>query len=168
MKKIIVLSLLFTIVVLSSGCMDSGIMDKYEIYMQLYNNDVDEYDTVLNELIEKQDDYTVANDEYIDAYNKYANAVSVGARGGSTIPSSAMVLQREEVELDEALSQLVSAKNNYKFTANTIYSHLDEIEMFVISNEKILERNGIDTVQHKTTIQDWKEGIRYNTMQYNL
>lgn len=151
MRKIIMLSLVFAIVVLSSGCMDSGTMDKYEIYMQLYNSDVEEYNAVLDELIEKQDSYNVA----------YVEIISRGVRGGARVSPN-------QDKLDEALSQLVFAKNNYKFTANSIYSHLDDIEIFVVSNEKTLERNGIDTVQHKATIQDWKEEIRYNIIQYNL
>lgn len=161
MRKIIMLPLVFAIVVLSSGCMDSGTMDKYEIYMQLYNSDVEEYNAVLDELIEKQDSYNVAYVEYTDAYDDYVEIISRGVRGGARVSPN-------QDKLDEALSQLVFAKNNYKFTANSIYSHLDEIEIFVVSNEKTLERNGIDTVQHKATIQDWKEEIRRNTIQYNL
>lgn len=156
MRKIIMLSLVFAIVVLSSGC-----MDKYEIYMQLYNNDVEEYNAVLDELIEKQDSYNVAYVEYTDAYDDYVEIISRGVRGGARVSPN-------QDKLDEALSQLVFAKNNYKFTANSIYSHLDDIEIFVVSNEKTLERNGIDTVQHKATIQNWKEEIRYNIIQYNL
>ncbi|MCD4800707.1 MAG: hypothetical protein K8R01_03845, partial [Methanococcoides sp.] len=60
MKKMITLILVFVIAVLSSGCMDSGTMSKYDIYIQLYDNDVEEYNPVINELIEKQENYTAA------------------------------------------------------------------------------------------------------------
>jgi len=68
----------------------------------------------------------------------------------------------KENELDEALDQLTTAENNYRSTANNIYRHLNEFESFVISNEDTLERKGVDTVQLKADIQDWKEEIRYN------
>ncbi|MCD4820999.1 MAG: hypothetical protein K8R11_02755 [Methanococcoides sp.] len=139
MKKMITLILVFVIAVLSSGCMDSGTMSKYDIYIQLYDNDVEEYNPVINELIEKQENYTAA-------YDKDA----------------------KENELDEALDQLTTAENNYRSTANNIYRHLNEFESFVISNEDTLERKGVDTVQLKADIQDWKEEIRYNLNQFQL
>ncbi|MCD4800041.1 MAG: hypothetical protein K8R01_00400, partial [Methanococcoides sp.] len=74
----------------------------------------------------------------------------------------------KENELDEALDQLTTAENNYRSTANNIYRHLNEFESFVISNEDTLERKGVDTVQLKADIQDWKEEIRYNLNQFQL
>jgi len=146
MKKIITLILVFAIAVLSSGCMDSGTMSKYDIYIQLYDNDVEEYNPVINELIEKQENYTAA-------YEAYSNASDKDAKKN---------------ELDEALDQLITAENNYRSTANNIYRHLNEFESFVISNEDTLERKGVDTVQLKADIQDWKEEIRYNLNQFQL
>lgn len=155
MRKIIILSLVFAIVVLSSGCMDSETMDKYEIYMQQYNSDVEEYNTVLDEVIEKQDSHNVAYIEYTDVYDNYVEWMSSGVRGGGiTIPN--------QDKLNEALSQLVFAKNNYKYTANRIYTHLDEFEQFIILNEDALKRNNVSTVQLKGYIQEWKEEIRLN------
>lgn len=146
MKKMITLILVFVIAVLSSGCMDSGTMSKYDIYIQLYDNDVEEYNPVINKLIEKQENYTAAYEAYINASDKDA----------------------KENELDEALDQLITAENNYRYTANNIYRHLNEFESFVISNEDTLERKGVDTVQLKADIQDWKEEIQYNLNQFQL
>ena len=146
MKKMITLILVFVIAVLSSGCTDSGTMSKYDIYIQLYNNDVEEYNPVINELIEKQENYTAAYEAYINASDKDA----------------------KENELDEALDQLITAENNYRSTADNIYRHLNEFESFVISNEDTLERKGVDTVQLKVDIQAWKEEIRYNLNQFQL
>ncbi|WP_135604111.1 hypothetical protein [Methanococcoides sp. NM1] len=160
MRKIITLLLVFAIAVLSSGCMDSGTMNKYESYIQVYDNDIDEYNSVMNELIEKQDNYNTAYEEYVDASDSYSKTVSSGAR--IAMMYADVELSDKEDKLDVALNQLATAKNNYEFTANTIYSHLDEFEFFIISNEETLERNGVDTVQLKAEIQDWKEEIRYN------
>ena len=156
MRKIIMLSLVFAIIVLSSGCMDSGTMDKYEIHMQQYNSDVEEYNTVLDEVIEKQDSYNVAYIEYTDTYDNYVKDISSGRRGGT-----ARIIPNTD-KLDEALSQLVFANNNYKYTANRIYTHLDEFEQFIILNEDALKRNNVNTVQLKGNIQEWKEEIRLN------
>ncbi|MDA0524740.1 hypothetical protein [Methanococcoides alaskense] len=146
MKKMITLILVFVIAVLSSGCMDSGTMSKYDIYIQLYDNDVEEYNPVINELIEKQENYTAAYEANINTSDK----------------------DTKENELDEALDQLITAENNYRSAANNIYRHLNEFESFVISNEDTLERKGVDTVQLKVDIQDWKEEIRYNLNQFQL
>ena len=96
--------------------------------------------------MQKQENYSAAYEGYIDASDRSA----------------------KENELDEALNQLITAENNYKFTANNIYRHLNEFESFVISNEDTLERKGVDTVQLKVDIQDWKEEIRYNLNQFQL
>jgi hypothetical protein len=154
MIKIITLILVFAIVALSSGCTDSGTMNKYDSYIQVYNNDMDEYNFVMDELIKKQNNYNTAYQDTLDANEKpYAHHRSV-----STGQTS---YERSVSKLNDALGNLEFAKDNYEFTANIVYTHLDEFESFVISNEDTLERNGVDIVQLKADIQDWKEEIRY-------
>ena len=64
--------------------------------------------------------------------------------------------------IDYAYRQLKIASDNYKYTANKIYTHLDEFEQFIILNEDALRRNNVSTVQLKGNIQEWKEEIRLN------
>jgi uncharacterized protein YdiU (UPF0061 family) len=158
MRKIITLVLIFAIAVLSSGCMDSGTMNKYDSYIQLYNNNMEEYNPVMSELIEKQENYNTAYEEYVDASDSYYKSVSMGAK--ILMMNTGFQLTDKENKLDVALNQLIAAENNYEFTTNNVYTHLDEFEFFVISNEETLERNGVDAVKLKADIQDWKEEIR--------
>ena len=132
------------LVVFSHGCVelfdngttnDSETMNEYYEYLDIYNNDSQKYKDVVNDWIEKE--------KYIDGLNK-------GFSPRGTVLASA----RE---------RLLIAIDNYKNTANRIYTHLEVFEQFIIINEDILKRNNVSTVQLKGNIQEWKEEIRLNS-----
>lgn len=132
------------LVVFGHGCVglsdsgtinDSGTMDEYDEYLNIYNNDSQKYNVVVNDWIEKEKNYDDALQQ-----TKY-----------SRIPFS-----------KGFSDQLKTASDNYKYTANRIYTHLDEFEQFIILNEDTLKRNNVSTVQLKGNIQEWKEEIRLN------
>ena len=129
------------LVVFSHGCVelfanetinDSETMNEYYECVNIYNNDSQKYNDVVN-------DWTIKE--------KYYNDLQKMQRRPSLKP---------------AYDQLKIASDNYKYTANRIYTHLEVFEQFIILNEDTLKRNNVSTVQLKGDIQEWKEEIRLN------
>ncbi|MEA1984223.1 MAG: hypothetical protein U9N13_01055 [Euryarchaeota archaeon] len=146
------------LVVFGHGCVglsDSGTINEYNKYLEIYNNDSQKYNTSVNDWIEKEANYNTAYQDALDSSKMpYANVRSYAT--GTTS------YEQATGKLGDASDQLVIAIDNYKNNANKIYTHLDEFEQFIMLNEETLKRNNVDTVQLKKDIQDWKEEIRYN------
>ena len=132
------------LVVFSHGCVelfdngtinDSETMNEYNEYLDIYNDDSQKYNDVV-------DDWIVKKKNYDDLYKGF--------------------LPRKPI-LDSARERLLIAIDNYKNTANSIYTHLEVFEQFIIINEDTLKRNNVSTVQLKGNIQEWKEEIRLNS-----
>ena len=141
-RNILKIVVIVALVVFGHGCVglfdsetinDSGTMNEYNEYLDIYNNDSQKYNDVV-------DDWIVKKKNYDDAFQfaKY---------GRGPYPSS---------------DRLKTASDNYKHTANRIYTHLDVFEQFIVLNEDTLKRNNVSTVQLKGNIQEWKEEIRLN------
>ena len=146
-KNVLKIVVIVALVVFSHGCVgsfdsetinDSGTMNEYYEYLDIYNNDSQKYNVVVNDWIIKEKNYNNA------------------------LPSS-NEFQVSRRPFPKALSdQLKIASDTYKYTANRIYTHLEVFEQFIILNEDALKRNNVSTVQLKGNIQEWKEEIRLN------
>ena len=158
-KQISILTIfVLVLVVFGHGCVglsDSGTINEYNEYLNIYNNDSQKYNASVNDWIEKGANYNAAYQNTLDSSKMpYSNVRSYAT--GSTSN------ERATRKLSDAFDQLKIANDNYKNSANRIYTHLDEFEQFIMLNEETLKRNNVNTVQLRADILEWKEDIRLN------
>ena len=128
------------LVVFSHGCVE--LFDSETINDNGTMNEYNKYLDIYNNDSQK---YNVVANDWIEKEKNYKNSMNM-----------------RQPWIDYAYDQLKTASDNYKNTANRIYTHLDEFEQFIILNEDALKRNNVSTVQLKGDIQEWKEEIRLN------